>query len=648
MALPFFGKKKAEPKKESVKAIGVYAPPNVNSLITSEQFKGEVEQDIIKFPQELGEAHPFDFSMTEGLYMKVGIITGVIDKYVDFVVGPGFFIKTDDDRAKAIIEDFMRDTQFDTLLRGWIKEALIKGTGFLELGGSKNEPVNGMKVLDSKFMFIDRNDKGEIEGYNQFRGAMNHFRKNKVIHFQPFQIAQIGFNKTGDMAYGLGIIYPGINNIDNLLGSEKDMHLVLSRKANSPIHAKIGNDENPVIPSAVDDFGKKLEWLNNKHEWATDHLVDMKVIDFPNVGDKFENVIRHDLDMLFFTFQVPEVLMGRGNIPEGLAKVQLEAFERRIQSIQAEVEKVIEQQIFRRVLNAQGFNNHVEFEWGQPSNTEKNERIDRITKILELFTINPLLRTQLELELAQLLGINEALIVEPEAEREAEEEEPQPVVPGQNREEFYDILDSSEYHPDGSNVTDILSSEHSGEQDSDMSLREWLDFNYIEFLDFIRSALRSENFDFLKATTSEELRAGRFSDIQVNELKEVLQDGFNNGSSMRTIASNINERVRPKDLLQMEDGKIKLKEDGTPALRVSSQLRGINLARSETTRVAATGAKLNYKSAGIQEVQWVAAIGSRTCPICIDLNGQIFSIDSNTQPPAHNYCRCTLIPIVEG
>jgi hypothetical protein len=37
----------------------------------------------------------------------------------------------------------------------------------------------------------------------------------------------------------------------------------------------------------------------------------------------------------------------------------MEAFQRRIQSIQAELEKVIEGQIFKRVLNANGLDVHV-------------------------------------------------------------------------------------------------------------------------------------------------------------------------------------------------------------------------------------------------------------------------------------------------
>ena len=379
-----------------------------------EQFKGEINKrgsPISSLREDIGEEHPFDFKLTEDLYKKFGFVTGVIDKYVDFVVGPGFYVVSEDERAKTIITQFMHDMNFDTLLRGWVKEALIKGNGFLELGGKKDQPPTGAKVLDANYIYVKRNDFGDVERYTQYRG-----RISKLIVFDLTQIAHIKFNNLADDAYGIGLVYPALNTINNLLGNEKDMHMLMRRKANAPFHVKVGNIEHNIMPTKdqISQLGKDLEWLHNKHEWVTDAAVEMKVLDFGNIGEKFDAINRYDLDMLFFTFQVPEVLMGRGSIPEGLAKVQLEAFERRIQSMQAEIEKIIETQIFNRVLVANGITAHVEFEWGQESESRKVQRIDSITKILQLFSLQPKLRTMLESELAVLLNLDSEILMDPE------------------------------------------------------------------------------------------------------------------------------------------------------------------------------------------------------------------------------------------
>ena len=83
---------------------------------------------------------------------------------------------------------------------------------------------------------------------------------------------------------------------------------------------------------------------------------------FCNFSEKFEKPIEHEIEMLIAAYQVPEVLLGKGNIPEGLAKVQMDAFERMITSIQVEIEKVIENKIFTRILEPSGLSIDVEFE----------------------------------------------------------------------------------------------------------------------------------------------------------------------------------------------------------------------------------------------------------------------------------------------
>src|SRR3990167_1109294 len=160
----------------------VYIPSIFGSDIVDiqEKFKGTVPIIEIKFPKELGEQHPFDFKITEGLYKQFGPVTGIIDKFVDFIVGPGFFVTAEDERAQKITEDFMRDTNFDTLLRAWLKEALVKGTGFLEIGGTKDDTPTDMRVLNANSMYIVRDDSGVLKGYNQFIGNLESFKDDKV------------------------------------------------------------------------------------------------------------------------------------------------------------------------------------------------------------------------------------------------------------------------------------------------------------------------------------------------------------------------------------------------------------------------------------------------------------------------------------
>ena len=610
---PIFNfRKKIENKPK--KDFYIYKPSYIK-----EDFKGTVNKEQeIKLPDDIGEEHPFDFSVAEGIYKKFGLVTGVIDKFVDFIVGPGFYIKTKNKRAKKIIEDFMQDNNFDTLLRGWIKESLIKGNGFMELAGKKNEPPK-CKILNANWIYVKRDEKGNILGYNQYRGGIE--KNRKIIPFEPYEIAHITHNRIGDMAYGLGIIYPAMNTINNLLKNEKDLHVLMGRKANTPIVVKLGTPEEPPTDDDVTAFGKKLEWLNNKHEWVTGPNVEFSTLNFGDFGQKFDGVLNYDLNMLFFTFQVPEVLMGKGSIPEGLAKVQMEAFQRRIQSIQAEVEKVIETQIFKRVLFSNGLDVHVEFEWGQPSESEKNERIDKISNIMKIPFISFELRDALEKEVSTILNIE--VKQPPKEERQKEETQPQPKVPGQK--ESYDIKNNL-----------------------DVTLKEWIDFNYQDYLNDISEYIDEYDFNFLKAKDINEVVAGKLSVSQIKELKNVLKDNFRQGSSIRKIAKDIRENVKIKDLFKMKNGKIVTDENGKPILKQNRYNRSINIARTETARTAVGGALKNFKKNKVQKVRWVTAFSDRTCPECADMDGRIFDIDeAEGICPLHPMCRCSLVPVVE-
>jgi len=668
-------------KKEEVKEIYTPTIGETGKITISEQFKGEVESNKVTFPNELGEAHPFDFKEMEDLYKKFGFFTAVIDKYVDFVVGPGFFIESDDDRAKKIITDFMTDVNFDTVLRSWCKEALVKGNGFLELGGSAKEGVKGLKVLNANYMYVQRDKKGKVKGYNQYKGGFDRFAKDKVINFAPTQIAHVAFNRVGDCAYGQGIGYSALKDIDNLLGNEKDLHYLMKRKANAPIHAKLGKVEGDIRiipkPADVTAFGQKLESLSNKQEYATDPLVEFKVIDFGNIGDKFSAVLAHDMAKLFYDFQIPPELMGMANIPEGMAKVRADAFQRRIQSIQAEFEKIIEQDIFHRILLANGIDVHVEFEWGTPSSLEVEGRMALISNMVVSPTTSMAMKEILEDELINLLKLDEnkweELKLEAEAEEEErrrEEERAQPIVPGQNediakkkfppkpvkasvlfsdrirkekaiikKKETYEIM-NYEYKKDcphciesWNNINDI---------------QEWLGFNYKEYLKEIMAILNIDKFEFLTAANAIEEKAGYLSIAQTTKLKEVLETGFKKGSSMKEMAKMVDKKVSPKDLYRMtSEGTIKTGASGLPILSRSADKRAIGIVRTEVTRVANKGAIKYYKENKITKIRWVASLGDRTCAECEALNNQIFEIDGAPEPPLHPMCRCTVTPVVE-
>jgi len=597
--------------------------PNYAKNALTEQFKGEVEIKPVRFPTELGEEHPFSFVDCEKTYMEIGLAKAAVDKHMDFMVSPGFFVESDSKRAEVLINDFIRETDFEHVLRTWIQEALVKGNGFMEIGMSGKPKEILLKVINANNMYVKRNKKGEIKAYNQFVGSLNRMSTSQIIPFLPNEIAHLKFNSIGDQAYGLGICFPAFTTLSNMLKAERDMHIISSRKANSPLQVKLGSLEEPATQADVDDYGAKLEHLNNVHEWVTDHKVDMKVIDFGNLSEKFTTLLEHDRDMLFFIWQIPAVIMGQAKIPEGLANVQMDAFERRIKSLQAAVERVIEEKIFQPILELNGLKAHVEFNWGQLSEIKINERIQQLAELLNTQkAISENLRRAIEIDLAEQLGYKDAVEVLPkptegaEEEREREETElKQPELPGEKEMAIFEKFD-------------------------DLKLNEWLNFDFEEYQKEVLRFIRNDSFAHLLGRNNRDFALGLLTAQQVNQIKTSLENGFKNNTSIREISEEI-DKITFKD-------RFIINQEGKTIKSLGKEHRAIGIARTESTRVAAEGVIIHYKKQGIKRLRFLASISDRTCPTCEGLNGQIFNLnESSGIIPVHDWCRCAWISITE-
>lgn len=429
------------------KAATAYAPSFGMNKELKESFdssagtKGTISQaQVLQVNKDIGEPHPYDYKLVTDLCKKHAFTSGIVEKILNGVWGAGFSTKCADERAKGIIDTWLHDSRFKLVGREWLKQAVRKGFSPLELGGDGKGVPKGIKVLTADRVYIKRDDKGMILQYNQVRqNAAGMVSAKDAIAFKPDNICPLHLNRFDDEAYGYGLIYPLLHTVDNLVKAEKDMHKLLTRKANSPIWAKLGTETEMPTPEGVDDFASKMTFMNNQTEWATDASVDLKVLDFGNIGQKFETIINHDSDMMFFGSQVPEVIMGRGNVPEGLAVQQGEEWQRFLAAVQMEAEPAIDD-LFDRILMGNGISGvKVEIVWGSPTETQTNTMVTQLSTLVSNPMVSPNLRTEFEKKLAGCFDIDPSTIDTPEqAIKRETERNKQPPVPGKPQNEFYE------------------------------------------------------------------------------------------------------------------------------------------------------------------------------------------------------------------
>jgi len=178
-------------------------------------------------------------------------------------------------------------------------------------------------------------------------------KKSNVVEFKPNQIGHLKINDDADAAYGLGFIWPSVKALENFVQNEYDVHRLMTRKAGAPYHVKLGQPGEIVQQGDIDDFKTKLEYQNTRTEWVTDGSVEITAIDFGKLGESLTSLIKQDLLMIYAGFQIPEVLVGSGQLNEGIAKVQLEGIQRKAASIQEKIESILEEKVFKPLLLAQ-------------------------------------------------------------------------------------------------------------------------------------------------------------------------------------------------------------------------------------------------------------------------------------------------------
>lgn len=626
--------------KQKIKGyISTKAEPNFK------EFKSEVSDIPLKWPKELGAVHPFNFEDCEKVYKSVSVVHGIINKIADNIVGQ-YTIDSKDKNVLALVKSFLKESNFTIVAREWVREALMKGNGFIEIDLKNSQ----MKVLNANNIYVKRNTKGQVIEYNQWVGDLNRFNPNsrKLITFNPSQIAHLQLIKIADEPYGYGLIMPQEKVVENMVLNDQDVHKLYSRKAGAPLHAKVGIKGEATNPDVIDSFAKDLQFMTNRTEWVTDANTDIGVIDFGDIGKNLTSAWDNDFKQLIAGMDCPEVLLNSGQLNEGIAKVQLEGWSRRIKSYQDLIESVIIEKIIKPYLLSQGLDGEVDFIWNIPGEDEINARIEKLATLLNGFGTSPNLKRIVEIEIAKLLNIQEIDKYLPAPEeglneaqdemnkerdqiandiaRDKEKQLKQPEVPNAKNEHTHiDLAESYDFNK--MSIKEFI------------SLQEIKGFNYSDYLVAILRRVKTDKFESLSGKIEEDYDKGLLNPTEVTKLRTILKEGFRRNQTMQNIENNIREGISLRD---------RIKENGAT---IPASSRPEMIARTEVVRLANEGIVDLFKQNNIVQKRWLAALSDRTCEECLALNGKVMKINESfdttlglvSGPPAHQNCRCSLI-----
>jgi len=117
------------------------------------------------------------------VYLQDPIIRTLIDLPCFYAVKDNFDIVTEDDNTRESVEEMFRDINIEQILYGWVRNARVFGTGYLEWTG------DNLVLRSSQNMFVKRNEHGQVMYYYQEIGD-----DKENVRFEPEEIIELKNN----------------------------------------------------------------------------------------------------------------------------------------------------------------------------------------------------------------------------------------------------------------------------------------------------------------------------------------------------------------------------------------------------------------------------------------------------------------------
>ena len=245
-----------------------------------------------KYEEHLGRPRTY-----MDVYLSDPIVRSLIDLPCFYAVKDNFDIVTDDDDKRERIEEMFRDINIENLLYGWVRNARIFGTGYLEWTG------DNLVLRSSQNMYVQRNEHGQIKYYYQDIGD-----DKDNIHFEPEEICALLNNPFDDYAYGLSDIHPILYLIDLKDYAERDIGAALNKYASSRFDISCGLPDMPYGPDKINEVVDAFNNLAPGEDIIHGNDIEIKELQGTQRAFEYGKYTDDILDKIHMALKVPKTM----------------------------------------------------------------------------------------------------------------------------------------------------------------------------------------------------------------------------------------------------------------------------------------------------------------------------------------------------
>ena len=231
------------------------------------------------------------------VYLSDPIIRTLIDLPCLYAVKDNFDIVTDDDELRTKVEEMFRDINLENILYGWLRNARIFGTGYLEWTG------DNIVLRSSKNMYVKRNEHGQVMYYYQKVGD-----DEENVRFEDDEIIQLNNNSFDDLAYGLSDIHPILYLVDLKDYAERDIGAALNKYASSRFDVSAGLPDMPYGPDKINEIVDAFNTLAPGEDIIHGNDIQIKELQGTQRAFEYGKYTDDILDKIHMALKVPKTM----------------------------------------------------------------------------------------------------------------------------------------------------------------------------------------------------------------------------------------------------------------------------------------------------------------------------------------------------
>lgn len=298
----------------------------------------------------------------------------------DLIVARGFHLEYPDDKSKEIIKRFLKNVKLNSpdhfdlnsILRSCCIDTDWSGNGYLQLVPNiKNKKIVKLHPLHPLYADYQResnktikmDDSGEPVGFSYVPKGDS----LKELTLNRDEVAHLIFEKVGDMLLGTSLILSVFRSIERLTNIDWAIAQALYKHGLPTRSISVGDANHEPTGDDIKTVAEEVAGIDSAAEYTHPYWQQVTTID-PKWPSGVDAIPKYFVQHVVTASGIPHhILLGEERVgTKATAQSLQRALSLMLDPLQLRLKSLVEDQIFRHVLDLEGCDSEVSFIWHEP------------------------------------------------------------------------------------------------------------------------------------------------------------------------------------------------------------------------------------------------------------------------------------------